>query len=64
MGGPGVVFSHMTLRMMAPHVGECLQNLLTTHEDVEVGRCVRDHTGVSCTWAFEVIKHLIKHQKL
>lgn len=63
MGGPGVVFSHMTLRMMAPHVGECLQNLLTTHEDVEVGRCVRDHTGVSCTWAFEMQRLFFQNYK-
>ncbi|XP_061164953.1 chondroitin sulfate synthase 1-like [Saccostrea echinata] len=63
MGGPGVVFSHMTLRMFAPHVGECLQNLLTTHEDVEVGRCVRDHTGVSCTWAFEMQRLFFQNYK-
>ncbi|XP_062602909.1 chondroitin sulfate synthase 1-like [Saccostrea cucullata] len=63
MGGPGVAFSHMTLRMFAPHVGECLQNLLTTHEDVEVGRCVRDHTGVSCTWAFEMQRLFFQNYK-
>lgn len=54
MGGPGMLFSHSTLRLVAPHVDSCIDNLLTTHEDVEVGRCVRKYTGLSCTWAFEV----------
>ena len=54
MGGPGVVMSHVTLRLMAPHAIECVNNLLTTHEDVEVGRCIKKYTGASCTWAFEV----------
>jgi chondroitin sulfate synthase len=37
MGGPGMLFSHSTLRLVAPHVDSCIDNLLTTHEDVEVG---------------------------
>lgn len=56
MGGPGVVLSHPTLRIVAPHVHSCLNNLLTTHEDVEVGRCVKRFVGIWCTWAFEVSK--------
>lgn len=58
MGGPGMLFSHTTMRMFAPNVQHCVDNLLTTHEDVEVGRCVRKFTGLSCTWAFEVIHYL------
>lgn len=54
MGGPGIVFSHQTLRQMSPHIGSCLHNLLTTHEDVEVGRCVKNYVGITCTWAFEM----------
>lgn len=54
MGGPGMIFSRETLRRMAPHVGYCLQNLYTTHEDVEIGRCVRQFAGIQCTWAYEV----------
>nr|APX55177.1 chondroitin sulfate synthase-1 [Pinctada fucata] len=57
MGGPGIVMSHVTLRLVAPHAEECVNNLMTTHEDVEVGRCVRKFTGLSCTWAFEM-QHL------
>ncbi|XP_076101181.1 chondroitin sulfate synthase 1-like [Mytilus galloprovincialis] len=53
MGGPGTLFSHTTLRNVGPHIHSCIDNLLTTHEDVEVGRCVRRITGLSCTWAFE-----------
>ncbi|CAG2229700.1 CHSY [Mytilus edulis] len=54
MGGPGFLFSYKTLRHVGPHVHNCIDNLLTTHEDVEVGRCVRRYTGLSCTWAVEV----------
>ena len=54
MGGPGMIFSRRTLQLIAPHISYCLRNLYTTHEDVEVGRCVQRFAGVSCTWAFEV----------
>lgn len=54
MGGPGMIFSRETLRRMAPYVSNCLQNLYTTHEDVEIGRCVRKYAGIQCTWAYEV----------
>ena len=54
MGGPGVLMSRSTLRKVAPYLEYCLQNLYTTHEDVEVGRCIKKFVGVSCTWAFEV----------
>ncbi|KAI4458334.1 chondroitin synthase [Holotrichia oblita] len=53
MGGPGVIFSRETLRRIAPYIEECLMNLYTTHEDVEVGRCVRKFAGISCTWSYE-----------
>lgn len=54
MGGPGMILSRETLRRMAPHIGFCLQNLYTTHEDVEIGRCIREFAGIQCTWAYEV----------
>ncbi|XP_069138587.1 chondroitin sulfate synthase 1-like [Argopecten irradians] len=54
MGGPGIVFSHETLRQMSPHIGSCLHNLMTSHEDVEVGRCIKNYVGIACTWAFEM----------
>ncbi|XP_064474434.1 chondroitin sulfate synthase 1-like isoform X2 [Ornithodoros turicata] len=54
MGGPGVLFSRETLRRLAPHVSYCLKNLYSTHEDVEVGRCVRRFVGIPCTWSYEM----------
>lgn len=54
MGGPSVVISSSALRKVVPYLEYCLQNLVTTHEDVEVGRCIKKFVGVSCTWAFEM----------
>ncbi|KAF4531602.1 hypothetical protein B566_EDAN010068 [Ephemera danica] len=54
MGGPGILMSRATLAKVAPHVSYCLRNLYTTHEDVELGRCVRRFAGVPCTWSYEV----------
>ncbi|KAG7278130.1 hypothetical protein CRUP_019440 [Coryphaenoides rupestris] len=54
MGGPGVIMSREVLRRMVPHIRECLQEMYTTHEDVEVGRCVRRFAGVQCVWSYEV----------
>ncbi|XP_050695418.1 chondroitin sulfate synthase 1-like isoform X2 [Eriocheir sinensis] len=54
MGGPGVIMSRATLRQVAPHVRDCLKNLRSTHEDVEVGRCVRKYANVPCTWSYEM----------
>lgn len=54
MGGPGVVLSRETLALVAPHLESCLGSLMTTHEDVELGRCIKRHLGVSCTWNYEM----------
>nr|CDQ05631.1 BMA-SQV-5, isoform a [Brugia malayi] len=54
MGGPGIVMSRMTLRRVAPHLRSCLMEMFTTHEDVELGRCIRKHVGVTCTWNYEM----------
>lgn len=54
MGGPGVIMSRETLARVAPHIKYCLQNLYTTHEDVELGRCVQRFAGIPCTWSYEV----------
>lgn len=54
MGGPGMVMTRSVLKKVVPHVEHCLQNLYTSHEDVEVGRCIKKFVGVSCTWSFEV----------
>ncbi|KAJ8252355.1 hypothetical protein COCON_G00216670 [Conger conger] len=54
MGGPGVVMSREVLRQMAPHIGQCLREMHTHHEDVELGRCVRRFAGVQCVWSYEM----------
>ncbi|KAL2089004.1 hypothetical protein ACEWY4_015903 [Coilia grayii] len=54
MGGPGVIMSREVLRRMVPHIRQCLQEMYTTHEDVEVGRCVHRFAGVQCAWSYEV----------
>ncbi|XP_034833325.1 chondroitin sulfate synthase 1 [Maniola hyperantus] len=54
MGGPGVLISRETMRRVAPHVKYCLKHLYTTHEDVELGRCVAKFAGVSCTWSYDM----------
>lgn len=46
--------SRETLRRVAPHIPACLKNLYSTHEDVEVGRCVQKFAGIPCTWNYEV----------
>ncbi|XP_051541173.1 chondroitin sulfate synthase 3-like [Myxocyprinus asiaticus] len=54
MGGPGMIFSREVLRRMVPHIGECLGEMYTTHEDVEIGRCVRRFGGTQCVWSYEM----------
>lgn len=54
MGGPGVILSRETLRRIVPHIKYCLRHLYTTHEDVELGRCVQKYAGIPCTWSYEV----------
>jgi len=58
MGGPGMIFSREVLRRMVPHIGTCLREMYTTHEDVEVGRCVRRFGGTQCVWSYEVRRTL------
>ncbi|XP_041826222.1 chondroitin sulfate synthase 3-like [Melanotaenia boesemani] len=54
MGGPGMIFSREVLRRMVPHISTCLTEMYTTHEDVEVGRCVRRFGGTQCVWSYEM----------
>lgn len=54
MGGPGIILSRPALAKVVPHVHECLKDMYSTHEDVEVGRCVHRFAAISCTWAYEV----------
>ena len=54
IGGPGVILSRSVLKKVAPHLEHCFQTAPTSHEDIEVGRCIQRYTGVPCTWAYEV----------
>ena len=51
-----MVFSKSLLRIFAPHLKKCLENLLTEHEDIELGRCVSKMSGVKCTTSWETRK--------
>ena len=56
MGGPGVVLSRSLLVKLAPHLEECLGNVVVSwNEDLEVGRCIMRRLGVQCTWNYEVL---------
>ncbi len=58
MGGPGVIFSRTLLIQLAPHLDDCLENVVVSYnEDLEVGRCVSRKLGIQCTWAYEVRTH-------
>ena len=45
MGGPSMVFSWVTLSLMRPNIDACYESMLSSHEDVEIGRCVTRSTG-------------------
>ena len=47
-----MVFSKELMRQLRPGLTDCLKNLLTEHEDIELGRCVRRVTKVQCATAW------------
>src|SRR6218665_247145 len=51
MGGPGVIMTREILEKTVPNIRHCLKNLYTTHEDVELGRCIKRYANVSCNWS-------------
>ena len=54
IGGTGMIFSRTALRAIARNISFCTNNLMTTHEDVEVGRCLSKLANITCTLSFEV----------
>ena len=63
MGGPGIVFSREALRRLGPKLGMCLHNLMTEHEDVELGRCVHMAVGIGCTNSWEANQYFYQNFK-
>ena len=55
-GGTGVIFSKGLLRLLAPKLKDCLNNFLTIHDDVEIGRCVYLVSGTRCTMSYESMR--------
>ena len=41
------------LRMLSPHLNNCLKKLMTEHEDLELGRCIQEKLGISCIRSYE-----------
>ncbi|XP_041377370.1 chondroitin sulfate synthase 1-like [Gigantopelta aegis] len=56
MGGTGIVFTRDTLRLTAQGFESCLRHTYSQHEDTELGRCVDELVGVSCSVAYEFSK--------
>ena len=54
MGGPGMIMSRSALKIIADNISFCTNNMMTTHEDVEVGRCFTKLGNITCTWNYEV----------
>ncbi|XP_077988475.1 chondroitin sulfate synthase 3-like [Glandiceps talaboti] len=55
MGGPGVVFSRTALINLCPHIDQCMKEVVSKEEDVEIGRCVTKHLGIQCTRSWEFL---------
>ena len=43
-----MIYSNAVIRKIRPHLKTCISNLMTEHEDVEIGRCFFRHTGTNC----------------
>ena len=54
LGGPGIMMTSSVLRKVGPNIVVCLNQTASYHEDVEIGRCLRQFGGVMCPWGFEV----------
>ena len=62
MGGPGVIMSHSVLHKVGPNAPHCLRNhIYTSHEDVEVSRCIKKFAGIDCAWSYETARKFYEH---
>ena len=53
-GRAGVILSRVTLAAIVPHLDNCLEQVMTDKEDIELGRCLHRHLHLQCTWNHEV----------
>ncbi|CAF0791721.1 unnamed protein product [Adineta ricciae] len=62
MGGSGIILSQQILVQLAPWLDHCYnREILTTHEDVELGRCILNHLHISCTNAYDAKDFFYHH---
>merc|ERR1711976_891311 len=55
MGGPGVILSRKAMEGLCPKIDECIADVVSKEEDVELGRCVRKHLGIECVHSWEAL---------
>lgn len=56
MGGPSVIFNKKALKALCPYIDNCMSEVVSGEEDVEIGRCVSNHLHIECTNAWETLK--------
>jgi len=61
MGGPGVIMSREALRLVGSKVQQCMSEMYTWHEDVEISRCLKKFAGINCPWTYEVKQLFYEH---
>ena len=49
-----MILSREAVRRIGPHLHTCINEMYSSHEDVEIGRCVRRFAGVNCVTAYQV----------
>ena len=50
----GYVASWRTLELVCPFLSACQEGAKSENEDVEIARCIKEHTGINCTANTEV----------
>ena len=60
LGGPGIMMTSNVLRNVGPNIVVCLNTTASYHEDVEIGRCLRQFGGVMCGEGYQFRPSLAK----
>lgn len=62
MGGPGIIMSRGLLRKLRPRLSYCIQHMFSSHEDIEMGRCVWNEVKDAVTpIAWETLDYFYQH---